>query len=103
MGLAVLAGMGLASVARAQPEQWLQYHTGADGRGYRYLALTTNAPAGVALPKLAGQPYFARWHTPLDPSGGRWLCLERTRQGGLWDRLDLDTTGNGRLASFLGR
>ena len=95
--LGTLGGVVFASVASAQPEQWLQYHTGAKGRGYRYLDLTTNAPAGVALPKLEGQPYFARWKTPLDPNGGRWLCLDRTRKSGLWDRLYLDTTGNGRL------
>jgi hypothetical protein len=94
----VVAGISLiAAAAMAQPEQWLDYHTSSENRGYRYLDLTTNAPAGVALPKMEGQIYYARWKTPMDPSGGRWLCLERSRKGGLWDRLYFDTTGNGRL------
>ena len=33
----------------------------------------------------------------MDPSGGRWLCLDRTRKSGPYDRLFIDTTGNGRL------
>jgi len=96
-GCAVLAGIALTTVASAQPEQWLEYHTSPEGKGYRYLELTTNAPVGVALPKLNPQPYFARWPTPLDPAGGRWLCLERTRKSGLWDHLYIDSNGNGRL------
>ena len=34
--------------------------------------------------------------TPLDPAG-RWLCLDRTKKSGLYDRVYFDTTGNGRL------
>ncbi len=94
---AALAGLALAATALAQPEQWLQYHTSPDGRASRWLDLTTNAPPGVALPKLGAQPYFARWQTPLDPSGGRWLCFDRSRRSGPYDRVYFDSTGNGRL------
>ena len=73
----VLAGMLLATAASAQKEQWLQYHTSREGRGYRGLQLTTNPPANIALPKLNAQPYFAHWTTPMDPKG-RWICLDRT-------------------------
>jgi hypothetical protein len=94
LGLAVLL---LAMTARAQTEQWLQYHVDSSGQGYRWLDLTTNAPAGVALPKLNAQPWFARWTTPLDPKGGRWLCFDRARKSGPYNRLFLDLNGDGRL------
>ncbi len=61
------------------------------------MALTTNPPPGVALPKLNAPPYFARWTTPMDPAGGRWLCFDRTRKSGPYDRLFIDSNGNGRL------
>jgi hypothetical protein len=92
----VLAGMAVATTASAQKEQWLQYHTSRDGRGYRSLDLTTNAPAGVTLPKCTAQPYFARWATPLDPKG-RWACFDRTRKTGPYDLVYFDSNGNGRL------
>ena len=93
----MLAGMLVAGTAWAQSEQWLEYHTSNDGRAYHQIELTTNAPPGVALPKLNAPPYFARWKTPMDPAGGRWLCFDRTRKSGPYDRLFIDSTGNGRL------
>ena len=96
-GWAALIGVALAIVASAQPEQWLQYHTGREGRSYRWLELTTNPPPNVALPKLGRLPYFARWITPLDATGGRWLCFDRTRRSGPWNRVFVDSNGNGRL------
>jgi hypothetical protein len=93
----ILAGMLLAGTAFAQSEQWLEYHTGTEGRAYHPMQLTTNPPPGIALPKLNASPYFARWSTPMDPAGGRWLCLDRTRPSGPYDRLFIDSNGNGRL------
>jgi hypothetical protein len=93
----ILTGMFLAGAVWAQTEQWLEYHTSNDGRSYQPMELTTNAPPGVALPKLNAPPYFARWKTPMDPAGGRWLCFDRTRKSGPYDRLFIDSTGNGRL------
>ncbi|MGA2865528.1 MAG: hypothetical protein ABSF95_13730 [Verrucomicrobiota bacterium] len=92
----LLAGLVLANAAWAQPEQWLQYHTSREGRSYRWLDLTTNPPPNVALPKLGAKPYFAHWTTALDPKG-RWLCFDRARRSGPYDRLFIDSTGNGRL------
>ncbi len=92
-----LAGLVLATTALAQSEQWLEYHTSAEGRAYHQMELTTNPPPGVALPKLNAPPWFARWQTPMDPAGGRWLCLDRTRKSGPYDRLYIDSNGNGRL------
>ena len=90
-----LAGMLLAASARAQNEQWLQYHTDSQIRSPKLINVTTNPPSGVALPKLNAAPYFARWITPMDPAGGRWLCLDRSRKSGPYDRLYIDSNGNG--------
>ena len=94
--LAVAGGMALATAAYAQQEQWLQYHTTREGRSYHWITLTTNAPPGVALPKLGDKPYFAHWETGLDPKG-RWMVFNRTRKSGPWDQVYIDSTGNGRL------
>jgi len=91
-----LAAMALATTAFAQKEQWLDYHVDRNGKGYRFLNLTTNPPPNIKLPKFNAQPYFARWETPWDKAG-RWLCLDRTRKSGLYDRVYMDTTGNGQL------
>ncbi|MGD0743863.1 MAG: hypothetical protein ABSA45_01800 [Verrucomicrobiota bacterium] len=93
----IAVGLAVAGTALAQSEQWLEYHTSADGRAYKQMELTTNPPPGVALPILNASPYFARWFTPMDPAGGRWLCLDRTRKSGPYDRLFIDSNGNGRL------
>jgi hypothetical protein len=89
--------VALATSGYAQKEQWLQYHTSREGRGYRWLELTTTAPANVTLPKLTSQPYFARWTSPLDPSGGRWLCFDRSKKSGPYDKLFIDMHGDGKL------
>ena len=60
------------------------------------IKLTTNAPPDLKLPKLNARPYFAHWTTPMDPAG-RWLCLDRTKKSGLYDRVYFDSAGNGRL------
>ena len=96
--LCVLLGASLlAGSVSAQSEQWLQYRTSREGRASRWLVVTTNAPAGVALPKFNAPPYFLRWTTPMDPAGGRWICLDRARRSGPYDRLIMDTDGTGRL------
>jgi hypothetical protein len=92
----VLAGLLIATTASAQKEQWLQYHTSRDGRGFRHLELTTNAPADVALPKFNAQPYFAKWTTPMEPKP-RWICFDRTRKSGPYDLVYIDSKGDGRL------
>jgi hypothetical protein len=93
----MLAGILVAASAWAQSEQWLQYHTSNDPRAYHSIQLTTNPPPGVVLPKVNAPPFFARWETPMDPAGGRWMCFDRTRKSGPYDRLFIDNTGNGRL------
>lgn len=93
----ILAGALITNVVMAQSEQWLEYHTGGEGLAYHSMELTTNPPPNITVPKTISQPYFARWVTPMDPSGGRWFCLDRTRKSGPYDRIYFDTTGNGRL------
>ncbi len=93
----VLAGLLGAGTVLGQSEQWLAYQTSSEGRAYQMVRLETNAPLGVALPKLHAHPLFARWLTPMDASGGRWLCLDRSHPSGLYDRLYIDANGNGRL------
>lgn len=93
----VAVGLSLATTAMAQKEQWLRYYTSSDGRSYQYIELTTNAPAGLKLPQLNAAPYFARWLTPLDPAGGRWMCFDRSKKSGAYDKLYIDSKGSGKL------
>lgn len=86
-----------ATAIAAPAEQWLQYRTDREGQAYRWLQPATNPPANVALPTLSGPGYYVRWTTPMDPSGGRWICLDRTRKSGPHNRLFIDSNGNGRL------
>ena len=86
-----------AAIEPGSPPQPLEYRAGSDFRGYRQLQITTNPPANVVLPSHAAQRCFARWETPLDPAGGRWLCLDRSRKSGPRDRLFIDANGDGRL------
>ncbi len=98
VAVSTLVASWLSATALGQPELWLQYQSGVDeSRPYRWLELTTNAPPEIKLPKLNSVPRFARWTTPMDNSGGRWLCLDRSTKAGLYDRLYFDTKGNGRL------
>ncbi len=85
----------LGALAAGAQEQWLEYHTSREPRGYKWIELTTNAPANVALPKLRPFVYFGQWKNGLD--GARWFALDRATRGGLCDRIFFDTNGNGRL------
>lgn len=95
-----LGVMLLAGRASAQREQWLSYHTSREGRAWRWFTATTNPPSGVTLPRFNARPYFLRWSTPMDASGARWICLDRTRKSGPYDRLFVDTDGSGKLAGL---
>jgi hypothetical protein len=95
--LAALAGLVFRLAVSAQQEQWLEYHTTDEPRGYHWLELSTNAPPNVALPKLQAGAYFGCWTNALETTGGRWFCLDRSRKSGPCDRLFFDCNGNGRL------
>ncbi|MFC1760635.1 hypothetical protein ACFL6U_00975 [Planctomycetota bacterium] len=92
-----------SSILLAQEEQWLQYRYDKDARsivggsGAR-LQLNTEAPEGVKLPKLKGEPLFDQWKTPMVKAGFLHVAVERSTTNGPYDRLYLDRNANGSLA-----
>ncbi len=100
VGLLAFAGPGLA-----QKEQWLQYHCQREARqitsnmGIAVPKMTIESPQGVRLPQFgARRQYFAEWSTPMVPSGGLWMALDKTKEQGHWDRLFIDSDGDGSLS-----
>ncbi len=94
----------LASTAVAQEEQWLQYHSEREAQrivgdmGTSNPKLTSEKPQGVELPQFKSQQqFFAKWLTPMVESGYLWISLDRTQKQGPWDRLFIDSNGNGHL------
>jgi hypothetical protein len=62
------------------------------------LELISEPPQGLALPDFKSQkPLFAKWASPLAESGYLWIALDRTGRDGPYDRLFIDSNGNGRL------
>jgi len=100
-----LGVLALASlVYAAGDEQWLQYRTSAQtaASGITVKPLTldfvTTAPEGVALPDNAGvDPRFIKWQTPMVKAGFIWMALTRSRTGGVYDRLFIDSKCEGTL------
>ena len=94
----------LTSSAGAQDEQWLQYHSEREayriigGRGTSNWTITSDKPQDVKLPEFkTKQQYFVEWPTPMVKSGRLWIALDRTSEQGQWDRLFIDSNGNGHL------
>ena len=94
----------LASTAGAQDEQWLQYHSEREAQRIIgnmrtvYKGVTTNKPADVNLPKFkTSQQFFAVWPTPMVKNVWLWIALDRSSEQGKWDRLFIDSNGNGHL------
>ncbi len=94
----------LTSTAVAQEEQWLQYHSEREAQqivgdmGTSNPTLTSEKPQGVELPEFkAQQQFFAKWSTPMVESGYLWISLDRTQKQGQWNRLFIDSNGNGHL------
>jgi hypothetical protein len=66
--------------------------------GTLYKNVTPNKPSGVNLPEFkAQQQFFVEWLTPMVKSGRLWIALDRTSEKGKWDRLYIDSNGNGHL------
>jgi hypothetical protein len=94
----------LITSAGAQDEQWLQYHSEREAQriigsmGTVYREITMNKPADVNLPQFkTSQQFFAEWPTPMVKSGRLWMALDRSSEQGKWDRLYIDSNGDGRL------
>ena len=94
----------LTPAARAQDEQWLQYHSEREAQriigdmASSRMEVTSEKPQDVQLPKFKGtQQFFTKWSTPMVESGRLWIALDRTHEQGQWDRLFIDSNGNGHL------
>ncbi|MGB2863931.1 MAG: hypothetical protein WBC05_11445 [Sedimentisphaerales bacterium] len=94
----------LATSTGAQDEQWLQYHSEREAQRIIgnmrtvYKGVTTNKPADVNLPKFkTSQQFFAVWPTPMVKNIWLWIALDRSSEQGKWDRLYIDSNGNGHL------
>lgn len=109
MYILLVVGIGLlvfASTIRAQDEQWLQYKCEREAEriiGYAdmrssNLELSPVKPPDVKLPQFKTEkPLFAKWTTPMVKSGFLWVALDRTSESGKYDRLFIDSNGNGHL------
>jgi len=93
----------LTLTAGAQDEQWLQYHSEREaqqimGGMSTSRKVTSDKPQDVKLPEFkTKQQYFIDWATPMVKSGRLWIALDRTIEQGKWDRLFIDSNGNGHL------
>lgn len=98
MVLTALLGAAQVTSVFSQSEQWLDYKVSDSLNTYLWIDISTNPPANVPLPKTLGKkPYFGRWITPMDTNGCRWICLDQAQKGGFYNRLYIDSNGNGRL------
>ena len=92
------------SISVAQEEQWLSYRSDRDVSRYvgpvgtQRLRLNVNKPQGVELPPFTSErPMFGQWKTPIVESGYLWVALDRTDRHGQYDRLFIDSNGDGHL------
>jgi len=99
---AVLSVFVITSMAGAQDEQWLQYHS--ERETDRIVGdMTLARPRSVSgkpvqLPQAkADNPYFAKWSTPMVDGGFLWMALDRSNENGPWDQLYIDSNTDGKL------
>ena len=101
---ASIALLVCTSAAQSQDEQWLQYHSQREAQrivgstGMLAPRLRTDTPRGVELPEFKSQQqFFTTWSTPMTPSGKLQIALDRTSERGPWNRLFIDSDGDGHL------
>jgi hypothetical protein len=94
----------LITAAFAQDEQWLQYHSQRQAyrtvgdMGNSILQPSTAKPEGVELPEFTDDdPLFYQWSSPMVEGGKLWIALDRTNSKDRWDRLYIDSNGDGNL------
>ncbi|HUU15820.1 MAG TPA: hypothetical protein VMW72_01610 [Sedimentisphaerales bacterium] len=100
----VISLYALASVAEAQEEQWLRYRSAREARqilgniGLQQVELSNDRPVGMELPQFNSEsPLFGKLFTPMVESGHIWISLDRSNKNGLYDRLFIDSDGDGHL------
>ncbi len=95
----------LTSLAAAQEQQWLQYHSSRESWQFlgdinaSYPEVVSDKPEGIELPDFkCDERFFARWPTPMVAGGGLWMAFDRKSKAGPHDLLYIDINGNGSLA-----
>jgi hypothetical protein len=96
--------LGVVARVQAQDEQWLQYRSSQDaisvvgGLGRHVVPLSVALPGDLSVPKFkATRPLCGKWATPMTKAGFLWFVLDRSTARGAYDRLYMDSNGNGRL------
>ncbi len=84
---------------------WLRYRFDKDADSYLGVSSTgfdlrnSEKPEGVAMPDFnCPEPLFAKWQTPMDANGFRWVALDKTSKMRLYDVVYIDSDGDGSLA-----
>lgn len=100
---AVLAGFSNV-VHAADQEQWLSYRTSPQANRVvgdmmtRSLEILTARPDQVELPEFTcDDPIFAKWNCPMVKGKFLWLALDRKNKNGNYDRIVIDSNGDGHL------
>lgn len=69
-----------------------------EGKDFQRIQITARKPDGVRLENLKNDKVlFGQWHSPVVKGGYRWIALDRTYKYGQYDRLIMDTNGDGHL------
>jgi hypothetical protein len=103
-GVVVVVILLFSETTQAQDEQWLQYRSSQDARsmvsglGGKGINLEKSRPEDVKVPQFNDkQPLFGKWVTPMTKAGFLWFALDRSKAKGPYDRLYIDSNGNGHL------
>ncbi|MHC4535612.1 MAG: carboxypeptidase regulatory-like domain-containing protein [Planctomycetota bacterium] len=69
-----------------------------EGKDFQRINMTTHKPNGIRLGNLKNDNVlFGQWHSPVVKGGYRWIALDHTYKYGQYDRLIMDTNGDGHL------
>lgn len=96
----------LTSPAKAQEQQWLQYHSARQAQrivsdmGTSTLEVKSEKPTNVQFPDfICDDPFFAFWPTPMAAGGGLWMAFDRQKKNAQpYDVLYIDSNANNNLA-----
>jgi len=69
-----------------------------EGKDFQRIYMTMRKPDGIRLGNFKNDNVlFGQWHSPVVKGGYRWIALDRTYKYGQFDRLIMDTNGDGHL------